>query len=79
VCVSPGEAAHSQWQKSDRVAQGTAPVWQAEQKQKAGAWHRGLLAAALGLVAKPPSDSSAAAAAEAAALAALWPSGCAGS
>jgi len=57
---------------------GYAPVWQAEQKQKAGAWHRGLLAAALGLVAKPPSDSSAAAA-EAAALAALWPSGCAGS
>ena len=57
---------------------GYAPVWQAEQKQKAGAWHRGLLAAALGLVAKPPSDSSAAAA-EAVALAALWPSGCAGS
>lgn len=54
-------------------------MWQAEQKQKTGAWHRGLLAAALGLVAKPPSDSSAAAAAEAAALAALWPSGCAGS
>ncbi len=55
-----------------------APVWQAEQEQKAGAWHWGLLAAALGLVAKPPSDSSAAAA-EAVALAALWPSGCAGS
>ncbi len=55
-------------------------MWQAEQKQKTGAWHRGLLAAALGLVAKRPSDSSAAAAAaEAVALAALWPSGCAGS
>lgn len=53
-------------------------MWQAEQKQKTGAWHQGLLAAALDLVAKHPSDSSAAAA-EAVALAALWPSGCAGS
>ena len=23
MCVSPGEAAHSQWQETDRVAQGT--------------------------------------------------------
>ena len=53
-------------------------MWQAEQRQKAGAWRQGLLAAALGLVAKSPSDSSAAAA-EAAALAAPWPSGCGGS
>ncbi len=78
MCTGPSKAARSQWPETDRAAQGMAPVWQAEQEQKAGAWHWGLLAAALGLVAKPPSDSSAAAA-EAVALAALWPSGCAGS